>query len=107
MHKVHSENLSSVEKRALWDKIIADYISSGDSIKHYSQYHGLQKDHLSYYVSSYRRKHRTTETSFVTLPATLNTSSAAIRVQFGAVSIELPSGIPIQHIADLAKQLSC
>ncbi len=56
MHKVHAVGLSKTEKCALWDGIIAHYLASGRSLKTYSQQEELNYEHLSYYVSAYKRK---------------------------------------------------
>lgn len=68
MHRVHTETLTKKAKRQLWDEIIQDYLNSGESVRRYSEQQGLKRDHLSYYVSDYRRKHECTSSTFMSLP---------------------------------------
>lgn len=89
MHRIHTEILSKKEKRQLWDEIIADYLSSGQSVRSYSEAHGLKSDHLSYYVSSHKRKQQNKSTAFIPLELP-KASHATIDIRSGGLTVSVP-----------------
>ncbi len=107
MHQVHSDETSRAEKRVLWDKIIEDYLSSGEKAAVYCDRHGLKSDHLYYYVSSYRRKHNSAP-QFVPVDMEASTSrpSEAIEITSGKVHISLPNDVSLVLLDTVLKRLS-
>ena len=105
MHRVHTENLTKSEKRQIWDEIIQDYLSSEQSVRVYSEVHGLKVDHLSYYVSTYKRKQKQSSSSFVLASPSLAPTNECITISNNALNIKLPMSSPLLLIENLLKLL--
>lgn len=74
-HRVHDPAIDKQQKRALWDEIIQDFLSSGLSYRDYSEQHGLNYDLLNYYVRAYQRKRQHAQADFV--PVAVATAQSA------------------------------
>jgi hypothetical protein len=107
MHRVHNESITKQEKRAIWDELILDYLSSEKTMKAYAEHHGLRLDHLGYYVASYRKKQavlQKTISNFIPVATTVS-SSQEIRVTNGALSCYFPITTPPAIMSILLKSL--
>lgn len=105
MHRVHSDEISRKAKRALWDEIIQDYLSSDERAGAYCERHGLKSDHLYYYVSSYRRKQRSVQPFIpVEAPAMVNRPSS-IEFTLGSLQVSLPSDISLALLDSVLKRM--
>jgi hypothetical protein len=58
-HKVYDKNISVEKKKELWQQIITDFKHSGLTQKQYAINHGLNRDHLTYYLSVQRKSQPT------------------------------------------------
>ena len=108
MHRVHTDNLDPVEKRALWDEIIQDFLSSGMTYPAYSKLHQLKYDQLSYYVCAYRKKQRALTQPPVQrlLPVNLvEASQAATAPQLWVRASNYEVGVSGHFQADTLKRL--
>lgn len=107
MHRVHTDTLSKQEKRAIWDEVILDFLSSGKTMKSYAEHHGLRQDHLGYYVASYRKNQKDsskTTSNFIPVATTVS-SNQEIRVTLGELSCYFPINTSPVVISTLLKCL--
>ena len=42
MHRIHATDISHAERRSLWDEMTQDYFASGESVRDYSERHGVK-----------------------------------------------------------------
>jgi hypothetical protein len=108
MHKIHTEQLDNLEKRRLWDEIVQDFLQSGFKLKQYSHQHGLNYDHLSYYLQKHRKIIRQAEinpTAFIPVEITTPNTSSQYAIRVDNIEILLPASFRITQIAALVQEL--
>ena len=104
MHRVHTDRLGKGEKRLLWDGIVQAYLGSGATLKSYSKEQGLRQDHLSYYVSSYKRKQRS-QPDFIPIKLSPTVQTQELRIEVGAIKITLPANMSSTELTQLFEGL--
>ncbi len=95
----NQEDLSLENKRAHWDKIIEDYLSSGLKQRAYARQHHLKHEHISYYYKQWKKRHTdsTTDINFIPvsgcpLPTHVASSSSHLELRLlGGLSISIPA----------------
>ena len=103
MHRIHTEELSKTEKRAIWDEIIQDFLASNIGLTQYSKQHGLRYDHLSYYVAAYRRKQAGDFIPVVMPPSQTVNSSTKFTIELGKISIAIPANLPPKQLSQMGR----
>lgn len=94
MHRVHTETLTKQEKRQIWDEIIQDFLTSGQSVRYYSESHELKQDHLNYYLSSFKRKQQHTTPTFIPLEFAATSHHASMEICSDKFRINVPLHVP-------------
>ena len=87
-HRVHTDSLTPELKRELWDEIVQDFESSGETMRQYSDARGLKMTHLNYYVYASRKKQTP---AFVPIHLPEPIKQQELRVECGRVSLSIPT----------------
>ena len=85
-----------------WQVLIAEQSNSGLTVAAFCREHGLNPKY--FYL---RRKRLSTKSGSVFVPVEMNSpSSGDIRIDWHGLSLQLPSSLSPQWVADFLKQLS-
>lgn len=104
MHRVHEKTLSKTERRQLWNEIVSDYLSSGETLQNYSKKHELNYDHLAYYTRSYQQK-QPNSVKFVPVDTSSFTPEQKFTLRYGNVTLEAPVTASVTLLCQLIQGL--
>jgi transposase-like protein len=115
-HEVYNPAKSRREKRACWDRIIEDFLSSHLGLSRYCKRHGLVYDHLTYYVRAYKEKQaraavaklvpvEITEPEVSATPARQTLHSHSLTLRQGEYTIELHESFNSTLLLEVLKTL--
>lgn len=110
MHRVHTENLSKLERRQVWYEIIHEFLVSSQKPKVFCQSQGLREELFRYYLREFKRKEKPSPKFVpIALAPPLASVSQDIRIQTNGFTIHVPLSTPRALIHELLKsvQTSC
>ena len=100
MHRVHTAQLTKADKRAIWDKLVQQFMTSGKSMRVFCEEQGLKYEQLNYYVNTHKKKQKG-PSQFISLGLAATTTADKILIETMNLKITIPCSIEQRRLQNI------